>query len=182
MMMQSGDCLTNNDCMPNGKCVEVAPGGFRLCQFPVTEATMCMSPQDECCTSATCTMGAKCFAAPIVPICAGVVMQPRNQCASDECTTNGDCTNGGVCMPAGTFGNKVAACLAAKCTKDTDCTAKPGGKCGTVEDPCCHTTTGLYCIYAGNCRKDSDCAPGNYCGPDASGQPVCQQGGPICPA
>ena len=181
MTKNFGDCSSDVDCYPGGTCIEVAPGGFRLCEFPVPEATTCMSQLDQCCTSASCTMGEKCYLGPLVPVCSGVAMQPFNQCAKDQCTTNADCPNG-ACMKAGTIGNKVATCVPAACTKDTDCTAMPNGKCATVKEPCCQTTTGLACIYAGNCRTTKDCPGGQYCAPSQTGAPTCQPGGPICPA
>ena len=180
MTKNFGDCNTDADCTPNGHCIEVAPGGFRLCEFPVTEATMCSSAQDQCCTSATCMAGEKCYAGPLVPACSGVVMQQFNECAKDACATNADCP-AGACMKAGTIGNKIATCIPAACTKDTDCTAQANGHCATVEEPCCHTTTSLQCIYAGNCRTTKDCGVGKYCAPAQMGAPTCEPGGPICP-
>src|SRR4051794_40752489 len=47
----SGDCDTDSDC-PGSKCVELVPGGFRVCLDPQPEATKCSgSMLDQCCSS-----------------------------------------------------------------------------------------------------------------------------------
>lgn len=180
--MQSGDCDTDADCAPNGHCIELSPGGFRVCQFPVPEATTCSEPaNDECCDSTDCAAPSKCYLGPIVPSCGGPQILPHNQCATDLCSA-GSCP-GGLCAPAGTVNNAVMTCIASACSKDTDCTAHAGGICATYVDPCCNATTGLACIYPGiNCRTSADCGNDSYCGIDASGAPVCMKGGPACPA
>jgi hypothetical protein len=180
--MNFGDCATNADCPPNGTCVEVAPGGFRLCQFPVAEATMCDSPNDACCTSADCMMPDKCYAGPLMPSCQGIQPAPKNVCASDTCLSSVDCEGKAACMPQGTVGNAVAGCLPAACLHDTDCVAHAGGICATVKEPCCGTVAGLFCVYPTiSCRTSNDC-PGGYCGFDMNNEPVCMPGLPLCPA
>ncbi len=170
--LNSGDCVNDADC-GGGKCVELTPGGYRVCQMPVQEATQCQSPGmpggDECCTSADCHQG-KCFAFPVTPYCGGAMPMPHNVCATDGCTpgTGTPCPVGnettGVCVPGGTWGYKVAGCLLANCVKDTDCTAEPGGRCAAIEDPCCSSPQGLFCTYPSDgCSKQSDCGPGQSC-------------------
>src|SRR5689334_3660331 len=86
----AGSCETNSDCPPDGACVEFIPGGYRVCQYPVVEATMCNAMgSDECCTTADCTTpGDKCILSPFGASCGGAQMEPHNQCAHDLCTKN----------------------------------------------------------------------------------------------
>jgi hypothetical protein len=174
----SGDCDTDRDC-GGGRCVELSPGGYRVCSQPVAEATSCPGRGlDECCKTADCKTGA-CYEWPLSPYCGGAFPVPRNVCAEEGCTTLADCGGGAVCVPKGALGYKVRACLPAKCLRDSDCTAAPGGACAPVRKPCCAGTYGLYCIYPGGCRSSADC-PGGYC--DLSGDtPKCHTGAPACP-
>jgi hypothetical protein len=179
----SGDCDSDDDC-PGGTCVELTPGGFRVCATPPTEATMCTgSGFDSCCTTAECAEGI-CYESPLVPFCAGVVMEPHNECGVDQCAKDADCMNGesgGACVPAGALGFKVAACISAACRHDTDCADEPGGICATIEEPCCGTTAGLFCVYPSDgCRTSSECADG-YCSVNGD-RTECVAGQPLCPA
>lgn len=115
-----------------------------------------------------------------MPVCSPIQMAPHNQCAGPMCMKNADCPNG-VCMPAGTYGNEVAACLLAQCTKDTDCTAKTGGHCATVREPCCSDVIGLYCIYPGDCRSNADCPAGHCQINQTTQEPTCVAGAATCP-
>ena len=174
----SGDCDTDLDC-GGGRCVELSPGGYRVCSQPVAEATSCPGRgPDECCKTTDCKTGA-CYEWPLSPYCGGAFPVPRNVCAEEGCTTLADCGGGAVCVPKGALGYKVRACLPATCLRDSDCTASPGGTCAPVRKPCCAGTYGLYCVYPGGCRTSADC-PGGYC--DLVGDtPTCRTGPPLCP-
>lgn len=175
--MQSGDCTTDKDC-PGSKCVEITPGGYRVCLVPPVEVTMCMG-MNGCCSSKDCqAANQKCY--PSYGYCGGIV-GPMNQCLADACMTDKDCKMAGtVCVAPGLMGNPVFSCIVATCKVDTDCKAQAGGKCAPVHDKCCDLEQ-LACVYPnGGCRKNSDC-PGGYCDVDATGAAVCKQGNPGCP-
>ncbi len=179
----SGDCLTFADC-GGDQCVELIPGGYRVCVAPVPEATTCSSPTGQCCKSADCTQGpgtAKCILGPIEPSCGGVVVVPTNVCATDACMSASDCmgTNP-ICVPAGALDRKAARCISGGCRFDHDCTAEPGGICVPVANPCCDTVLGLFCVYRDGCRSNANCATGSYCTTDAT-HAFCQVGVPLCP-
>ncbi len=179
--INSGDCDDVHPCPVNSQCVELVPGGFRVCATSTKEATSCPNPAiDECCKSADCSSGALCYAGPVVPHCGGAIPSNQNVCAKDFCSSDADCGNGEVCLPAGVLGNEVRACLSAKCRTDADCTVETGGQCAPVMNPCCNAASGLFCVYPGGCRKTSDCAVGKYCS-TASGEPTCVQGAAVCP-
>lgn len=175
-----GDCHADADC-PGGACVPVTPGGFTVCQVPPVKATVCSSPLDQCCAALPCPGNVPCYAGPLVPICAGVAMEPHNQCAVDQCTQDADCADGQLCAPAGTLGLEIRACLPAGCKLDADCNVSPGGACAPVAEPCCGTIAGLYCVYpGGGCRKNADCPSNQYC--QVTGDSAaCVPGGPLCP-
>jgi hypothetical protein len=164
----------------------MTPGGFRVCVSPVPEATYCQSPPDaggfdECCTTADCKTG-KCYLTPLTPYCGGVMPVPQNQCGVDQCT-DGSCGKGQVCALAGSFAYKVRGCMPSACLLDTDCTAAAGGKCETVDDPCCNSPMGLYCVYPGTgCRSGSDCKNDEHCGVEQGNVPKCIPGPVGCPA
>lgn len=146
------------------------------------KAAICESPLDQCCPDKACPNNEPCYGGPLVPICAGIIMEPHNQCAVDQCTQDADCAQGQVCAPAGTLGRKIRACLAAGCKVDADCNAAPGGVCAPVQEPCCGVAAGLYCVYpGGGCRSNTDCPGGQYCEIDGK-QAVCKDGAPACPA
>ncbi|MFO0613997.1 MAG: hypothetical protein U0414_15500 [Polyangiaceae bacterium] len=174
-MADLSECHSNADC-PGGTCVEVNVG-FKTCQYPVDEATTCDNPgMDACCNSSECKANEKCVRTPVKPVCAGIPQPEFNTCASDECASDADC-NGGVCAPAGTFGNKVNACLPAQCSGV--CGLETMAPCAIVRDPCCNTAIGFFCIH--ECNKNEDC-PGGYCEIDqATMSPKCKQGAPPCP-
>ena len=190
----SGDCDSDADCAP-GKCIELTPGGYRVCRMPVLEATECQNPGnpgiDECCNSSQCAKG-KCYAFPATSYCGGAEPMPHNVCASDGCELGAWCPVGnettGVCIPGGVFGFKVAGCKLSNCDQDTDCGASPGGVCVPIEDPCCLTPQGLFCVYPGDgCRKQSDCKSTQSCVVEfdpVRGQNVahCKDGVQSCPA
>ena len=178
----SGDCNTDADC-PGSACVEITPGGFRVCRVDFPEATMCVEPTlDECCTTADCPMGT-CMAQPLVPYCGGPQPLEYNVCAVDQCSSDAECGDSNICAPAGTLGRKVAACAFSGCKLDTDCGAEAGGICAPVTDPCCSNPTGLFCVYPSDgCRSSSECADGSYCSVDADGRALCVPGFPACPA
>jgi hypothetical protein len=179
----SGDCNSDGGC-PGGKCIELLPDGFRVCQYPVDEATSCgTAGNDECCASAECTGGAKCYPGPTALSCGGAPPPEYNVCASDECTPGEKCGQDppSVCMPAGFEGFKVAACRAGGCFMDGDCTAEPGGICAPVHEPCCDSVIGMYCIYPGDgCRGQHDCPDGTVCTVELAAA-RCVQGPLACP-
>lgn len=177
--MNSGDCVNDSDCK-TGQCVELTPGGFRVCQTTPKEANNCDidPPGVGCCNSSQCEGGAKCFPS---THCGGIVQQ-GNECQSDQCSKNDDCKDiAGICAEAGTLGNPVNQCKHTACKLDTDCKAKPGGICAPVEDPCCPVIRGLFCVYPnGGCRTSADCPGGSYC--EIEGDTAfCKPGGPNCP-
>jgi hypothetical protein len=174
-----GDCDSDADCAAGAHCIELVPGGYRVCRETPTEATACDAEKfDECCDTSDCATGA-CYLGPIRAFCGGPVPVSSNVCASDECATDADCTDGNVCAPAGTFA-PVATCTYAACRLDTDCTAESGGHCVVAHDSCCDAPVGLLCTYDDDaCRSDSDCVSG-YCGNDGT-RARCTTGIPICP-
>ncbi|MCC6556082.1 MAG: hypothetical protein IT372_24235 [Polyangiaceae bacterium] len=178
----SGDCDTGADC-PGSECVEITPGGFRVCRVDPVPATSCQEPNlDECCSSAECDVG-ECLTQPIVPYCGGPQPAIYNVCAADQCAGDLDCGEGAICAPAGTLGRQVAACAAASCKLDTDCAAEPGGICAPVDDYCCGSPTGLFCVYPSDgCRTSSECPSGQYCEISPEGRTHCVDGVPACPA
>ncbi len=168
------ECHSDADC-PGGSCVDVN-GGYRMCRYPVPEATQCEQPQfDACCTSADCDVeGDACYLGPLTPFCGGVKPLPANACGQDLCKSDADC-DGGVCVPSGVVGNAVAMCVPAQCF-GTTCGQEHLTSCVLVRDPCCNGPAGFFCIEEDGCRTSEDCADG-YC--DAG---VCMPGGPTCPA
>ena len=177
----SGDCDSSRDC-PMGACVELSPGGYRVCTAPVLPVSMCSaSPElDQCCKTADCTSpGAQCQQWPLTPYCGGAFPIPHNVCASDECKNNSDCPGLAVCVPSGAFGYKNRQCLTVSCLRDSQCTAASGGQCVPIKDPCCGAIRGLFCVYPGSCRTNADC-PSGYCEP-AGARTQCKSGPPPCP-
>jgi hypothetical protein len=175
-----GDCATDAEC-PGGHCVAVTAGGFRVCQIPPAPAAGCGSALDQCCPNQPCPGGEACLPGPLVPVCAGVAMEPHNQCAADQCSDDKDCGSSQICALAGTLGLGIRACLPASCKLDADCTAAVGGVCVPVQDPCCNNVAGLFCRYPGTgCRKNGDCPSAQFCD-TSSGIAVCTTGGPLCP-
>ena len=179
----SGDCSTNAQC-PGSKCVEIFPGGFRVCAAVLVEATTCSQPDfDECCGSTMpCPGGLPCYDSPLTPYCGGAQMLPHNQCANDQCANDAACGPGSVCLVSAVLGRKARACFPAPCKLDDECNAAVGGQCAPVSDPCCGQATTLYCIYPGDCRSNADCN-GGFCEIDpAKKRAVCTQTPPLCPA
>src|SRR5260221_7638874 len=93
--MNSGDCDNTADC-GGDPCVELSPGGYRVCVAKVPETTTCSIPPGQCCKSADCGSDArppgKCVAGPVEPYCGWPAMIPTNQCASDACNSAADCS------------------------------------------------------------------------------------------
>jgi hypothetical protein len=179
---QSGDCAIGADDCHNGtSCVEVTPGGYRVCAVKVPEVNGCTVGVSGCCSSSECQGGRKCYASPLAPNCSGAVIIDNNVCASDTCTSDSACGANGICAPAGTFMRKVAMCVPAACRHDTDCTGAPGGICAPVSGGCCDIPYGLYCVYPNKgCRSNADCQTGN-CALDPQGFSVCSSSPLICP-
>jgi hypothetical protein len=177
----SGDCDSDADC-PGSACVEVTPGGYRVCRVDAPEANQCTNPSlDECCSTVDCASGA-CHVTPVIPFCGGVMQEPHNVCVADQCADDDVCGAGMICVPAGTLGRKVRACAPAACKLDADCGAEQDGVCAPVTEPCCSFDAGLYCVYPSDgCRSNADC-PGGYCEITSEGRTQCAMGAPICPA
>ena len=173
------ECDTDADCQM-GDCLELTPGGVRVCETPVPEAQMCQNQMfDECCDSTECASG-NCYDNPIVEQCTGVQRQPRNVCASDRCTSDADCHNDGICLPADVLDRPVRTCFPTACTDDTDCTAEPDGQCIVTYDSCCNAPQMLACAYPSGCKTDGDC-PNGHCRVK-NGKTECASGPPLCPA
>jgi hypothetical protein len=181
MPQGAGDCDTDVEC-PQGKCVEVTPGGFRVCLNEPPEANTCsMSTEDQCCSSAACKVGSKCYLTS--PGCVGPVVLPHNACLADQCQTDMDCMVSGdlnqICVAPGVFGNPVRSCFSAGCRLDTDCTEEPSGICAPVNNPCCATVS-MACVYPSNgCRSDANCK-NLFCVIEGS-RAQCVDKPPICP-
>lgn len=185
-----GDCASDADCGPGGTCIELVPGGWRVCRTPVMDATACEPGRpDECCDTSECAPGRRCVLGPVRRRCAGPIMLDHNVCAADECATATDCTRDGagrVCAPSGTFG-PVNLCVDGTCTVDADCTAAADGHCVVFIEPCCHQPAGLYCTYGAigrgvACHESADCRTDAYCGLDPGGVAAClTDRGPFCP-
>ena len=182
-VLLTGDCQGDADCN-GGTCVEVTPGGYKVCTSMPVEATMCSGtgmPPDECCASADCAEG-KCYLSTDLPYCGGPAMATYNRCVTDGCATDADCGTNAICAPVGAFGNPVRACFPAFCKTNADC---GDGSCAPIQDSCCAEPAGLACVKAGGCQKDSDCAAdgSQYCDIDAATKSsVCKMGGKPCPA
>jgi hypothetical protein len=187
-VISRGDCTSDAQC-GNGQCVELTPGGYKVCTHFPPEATMCTGGTgpmvDQCCTSADCKNGGKCYSTTNLPFCGGPAVQVYNMCVTDQCTDDASCTGSGanrICVPAGSVGSPARSCFTAYCHTDAECTAQPGGACVVVRASCCNLPAGLGCVYPGGCTKDEDCGQGNSCHLDAAtGTGKCAAGPAICP-
>lgn len=168
-------CASDLDC-PGGTCVELTPGGFRVCSTEPPGPQLCTDAggsgpfSDECCT--TCAQGV----CSLVTSCGGAFMVPHNQCLEDACTKNSDCGPKGLCMPRGA-GGRMRYCLANnECLIDEDCNQGPNGACvlTTTVGPaamcspwgCGSLPDGpyvgsLHCEYNAECTRDVDCGNGH---------------------
>lgn len=180
IVMNSGDCrLDGADCHNGARCVEVTPGGYRVCAVKFPEATSCAMP-GQCCQTSDCQNGAICYPEPLAPVC-GPVSVSGNVCSSGTCTSDSTCGANSICAPAGTFDRKVRMCVPAGCLRDVDCKDAPGGICAPVSGGCCDLPIGLYCVYPGSgCRDNSDCSAGN-CAVDPKGFSFCSASPLLCP-
>lgn len=171
----AGRCATDADCGVDGRCVELAPGGYRVCSHPPPppeECTDAGSLPDECCgtcSGGTCTL---------VTSCGGAFINPHNECVAPACTTNADCGANGICLPSGVGSPYGRTCMTMnECIRHADCVAAPGGVCAllgmTGPRPKCGPWTcpggastelayGLACIYGSDCAGDQDC-PNGHC-------------------
>ncbi|MEM9073207.1 MAG: hypothetical protein AAGE52_32180 [Myxococcota bacterium] len=173
----SGECTTSADCR-GAECVELIPGGYRVCQDPDPEATSCVGGGfgDMCCNTSECAEGL-CITTPIIPFCGGIRPVEMNLCATDQCESDAECRSADdVCLPARVLGRKVRSCLAAECRTDADCTDGVDGQCMPVREACCGTSVRIQCVYEDDCPRTS-CEPGSFCELG-----VCRPGFPICPA
>lgn len=179
----SGDCDTKDDC-GGDPCVELVPGGYRVCISPVPEATMCSVPAGTCCQSSECTVsGSKCVLGPAQPSCGGPLVVPTNVCVTDACKKATDCSGANaVCQPPGMLGAKAGRCVNGGCLYDRDCTGA-GVSCAPIVDSCCKAFAGLYCVYPDGCRRDSDCPATQHCAPvPGTNRTGCMPGAAVCPA
>ena len=186
----TGDCAADFECGPNGKCVELVPGGFRVCGHPPPAPQLCNDAggpfpifPDECC--GTCATGT----CTLATYCGGPFINPHNVCAVDACTGNADCGPKGICLPAGVGDLHARSCLRDnECLHDTECTAAPGGACilageNGPKDACVPFTCGgdvrpakpLQCVYPGDCRGDMDCNASFHC-EEQNGRLACAPG------
>jgi hypothetical protein len=170
-----GECISDAECF-EGTCVELLPGGYRVCRQMPAPINSCAPGEMGCCNSDVCLPGQRCF--PPVGSCGGLV-GPMNRCLGDGCQSDSDC-DAGVCAAAGELGLFVNTCIAALgCRRDADCTAKPGGVCRPIEDACCSGVYALYCFYPGGTSK-ADCET-RGCGDPATGVATCASMKPVCP-
>src|SRR5256885_810915 len=163
----SGDCESAADCGGDA-CVELIPGGYRVCAMKVPEATTCSVPSGQCCKTSDCTgagkPGGKCVLGPVEPSCGGPAVVAMNACAVDACASVIDCPGANtICAPAGTLGRKAARCMSGGCRFDRDCTDEVGGICVPVTSACCNESAGLYCLYHDGCRGNADCNANEHC-------------------
>jgi hypothetical protein len=176
VVASSGECQADADC-PGGTCVELTPGGYRVCRVTPQPITSCAPGEMGCCNSNACPQGQRCF--PPVGYCGGLV-GPMNRCLGDGCQADGDC-DAGVCAPAGDIGLFVNTCVATTgCRQNQDCVTKPGGVCRPIEDACCNDVFALFCWYPGDCTRKADCG-GNACGDPTTGRATCATTKPMCP-
>lgn len=186
----AGRCAKDKDCAPDGHCVELTAGGYRVCSYPPPAPQPCAngapSPPDECCgtcAGGTCTLATS---------CGGAFIMPHNACAISRCATDADCGANGVCLPTGVGSPYARTCMPSnECLRHSDCTAAPDGVCalvGTIGPlPQCapwacpgssstQVANGLMCIYGSECADDVDCAPGKGHCEKIGGRPTCQPG------
>ncbi len=174
-----GDCKTDANCN-GGQCLELTPGGYRVCASTPLEVTSCGSqdPQpfpNECCQSSECAEGI-CVAGPGPTYCGGPAIEPYNYCAVDACQSSADCdaVPNGVCFPAGSYGFPAATCVAGGCQVDADCKEEADGRCLLHQDQCCGSPS-LVCVYADGCVKNADC-------PEATPNCLVEDGRGVCSA
>lgn len=186
----TGDCDTDADCAGDFRCLELTEGGYRVCeeQRRFNEASSCSSQFDGCCSTAECTAGQTCaYERDDWVSCTDEGTPGDNACRDlgDSCASDDDCifpisadlVAPGICSPDGAFGFNGATCRIASCRKHSDCTAKPGGVCGPVEDACsCGLRQTITCIYPDGCMYNADCPEGLFCQMRLDlGHSVCQQ-------
>lgn len=191
----AGRCAKDADCEASGHCVELAPGGYRVCSYPPPAPEVCTndpSHQDECCVTCaggTCTLQTS---------CGGAFIMPRNVCAVSDCATNADCGAGAICLPTGVGSPYARTCMSAgECVRHSDCTTAPDGVCALVGivgplsvcspwgcpgGASTQPANGLGCVYGGECAGDEDCAKGGGHCEKIGGRPVCRSGARnLCP-
>ena len=188
--VQTGDCELGDGprgCPGGAVCTEIVPGGFRVCTSEPDDAVDCSDGTvQECCSSADCTPGSKCYNEAILPAhtCGVVSFPPLNVCDWDMCNDQEGCEKDAVCLPRGAEARPNRDCLPAACRTDADCRVEPGGICAPVEDPCCPVWAGLYCVYpTDGCRTGADCALSQTCVVDTIlGRSKCSEAPAPCAA
>jgi hypothetical protein len=174
----SRGCSSASDCN-GGECVPITDG-YSACRDPEARYQTNADAGDlgQCDGDQPCEAGA-CFSLAVAggtSQCSPGGFDQRNVCIDDECSTDADCPNGGLCAPAGVAGSRLIPgfprrrCVSATCRSNADCTAKPGGICGMIEDGC--TPSGIEqwgyrdaqitCVYPDGCTRGADCTSG-YC-------------------
>lgn len=172
-------CTTDGDCN-GGRCVELSPGGVRVCAMPPPGPQACVDAgtpypvADQCCPGDGRCGAGRCE---LVTFCGGAYMNPHNECIVDQCATNADCGPQGICLPIGVGSTQRRTCLTGNaCLKDADCTAAPGGSCvlpgsfgpaSQCEPWDCPGSSRvianpLTCVYGTDCADDGEC-PGGHC-------------------
>ena len=158
-LLEPYDCISDSDCGEDGKCIRVPdqPGGYWTCKAKVEEATMSVSPNDECTTSADCAnLGENCGCY-TVEECYDQCML-YNKCICDECEKDSDCSEDEICVPGGVWGFYRNTCVKVSCKTSYDCTEGSEPQCLPFFDPCIGTLLGKYCTYReSECRRDEDC-------------------------
>jgi hypothetical protein len=184
----SGDCSSDAQCN-GGTCAPIVPGGWKICVNVPPEATKCQmmgGQPDQCCTSKDCKPPAACYDQTTLPQCGGV-FAATNTCIADACQSDADCIHNNpepwICIPAGAWGYPKRQCFTAYCRTNADCTAKTGGTCRPIANPCCNRPMGMACVYPGGCVRDPDCGDDAHCEIDpATKSTACKPGLIGCPA
>lgn len=176
------DCASAEDCL-GGECVEVG-SGFMACRYPLVEAAVCISEEDECCVSEDCDAlgGGVCTTLPDASQCGGAQPEAHNVCSGEGDFI--DCgKGGGTCLDAGFFGYNKGQCVVRACGGDDDCADEADGRCVPANEQCCGRVVGFFCAYPSDgCRTDVDCGEGRHCEADIeSGRASCADGEPLCP-
>ena len=160
------ECDTDDEC-PDSRCIEIRPGGFRVCEQRWPHATECSSDDDECCSDEDCPRELpQCYHVSDLPparlagdptgnICIGDGCQSDDDCAGmAQACTDGGCVDVVKCVPAGTIGWPLGTCIPVDCDTDSDCSN--GYVCAPVEGAC-GGAPNVMCVAPRGCRRNADC-------------------------